>query len=202
MTPPATRAAHRPSRRHAVVNAAMDLFAAQPPDMVTVADIADRAGMTSAAVYYHFASKDAILYEGLNEFGNALVAHVTGLVENVAPEARLGALLIDVLQWIDRNAAAGSVYFISSVGVNSDVEALRRQHRADLIDQLSKATRRARGKLTAAEAAVIGVGLLSLLETAAASWLTKDATYQKLGHKAFLAEVSLLSDKVSGMSAV
>lgn len=201
MTSPATRAAHRPSRRHAVVNAAMELFAAQPPDMVTVADIADRAGMTSAAVYYHFASKDAILSEGMKEFGSALIGYVAEVVESLPPGGPLGKLLIDVLQWIDRNAAAGLVYFISSVGVNSDVEALRRQHRAELIDHLGKAAKRARGRLTAAEAAVIGVGLLSLLETAAASWLTKDTTYQKLGHKAFLTEVSHLSDKVSGMSA-
>lgn len=179
----------------------MDLFAAQPPDTVTVADIADRAGMTSAAVYYHFASKDAILFDGAKEFGDALVRHVGEAVAALPKGTHLGELLIDVLQWIDRHAAAGSVYFISSVSINSDVEVLRRQHRTELVDHLGKAARTARGKLTAAEAAVIGAGLLSLLETAAASWLTKDATYQKLGHKNFLAEVSALSDKVTGTQA-
>ncbi len=201
MSTSTTRAAHRPSRRHAVVTAAMELFAVQPPDTVTVADIAGRAGMTSAAVYYHFASKDAILLDGAKEFGDALVRHAGEVVAALPKGGHLGEVLIGVLQWMDQHAAAGSVYFISSVGINSDVEVLRRQHRTELIDQLGKAARKARGKLTAAEAAVIGVGLLSLLETAAASWLTKDTTYQKLGHKNFLAEVSALSNKVTGTHA-
>lgn len=176
----------------------MELFAAQPPDTVTVADIADRAGMTSAAVYYHFASKDAILYDGAKEFGDALAGHVAEVVADHPQGGNLREVVIDVLHWIDQHAAAGSVYFISSVGTNSDVEVLRRQHRTELIDHLGKAARKARGKLTPAESAVIGVGLLSLLETSAASWLTKDATYQKLGHKQFLSEVSKLSEKVAG----
>jgi AcrR family transcriptional regulator len=43
----------------------MELFASQRSEAITVAEIAEAAGMTSAAVYYHFASKDDILLEGL-----------------------------------------------------------------------------------------------------------------------------------------
>lgn len=201
MTSIAPRAAHRPSRKQAVVDAAMDLFAAQAPDLVTVADIADRAGMTSAAVYYHFASKDQILLEGVQGFGAELIAHVTEAVAALPKGDRLGTMLTDVLLWIDRHESPGKVYFISSVGVNQDIEVLRQRQRAELIALLGRAARRARGRLTAADAAVIGVGLLSLLETAASSWLAKDVSYQKLGHRSFLAEVVALSDRVSGMPA-
>jgi AcrR family transcriptional regulator len=200
MTIPAPRAAHRPSRRQAVVDAAMNLFAAQVPDAVTVADIAERAGMTSAAVYYHFASKDQILLEGLQSFGAALTSHVAETVEALPQGEGLGGTLTDILRWIDRHEAAGKVYFISSAGVSQEVEALRRQQRTELLELLGKAARRARGRLGAGEAAVIGIGLTSLLETTAASWLAKDLTYQKLGHRAFLAEVTALADKVTGMA--
>jgi AcrR family transcriptional regulator len=200
MTIPAPRAAHRPSRRQAVVDAAMDLFAVQAPDMVTVADIAERAGMTSAAVYYHFASKDQILLEGLQSFGSALIEHAAKAIEELLRGERLGGMMTGVLRWIDQHEAAGKTYFISSVGVNQDVEVVRRQQRTELLELLGKAARRARGRLGAGEAEVIGVGLLSLLETAVSSWLAKDVTYQKLGHRAFLAEVVVLTDKVTGMA--
>ncbi|HEX6358754.1 helix-turn-helix domain-containing protein [Actinophytocola sp.] len=201
MTSLAPRAAHRPSRKHAVVEAAMELFAAQAPELVTVADIADRAGMTSAAVYYHFASKDQILLEGLQAFGSAMITHVAEALVALPKGERLGGMMTDVLLWIDQQGAAGKVYFISSPGVNQDIEVLRREQHAELVSLLGKAARRARGRLTPADAAVIGVGLVSLLETAAASWLAKDVTYQKLGHRAFLAEVVTLSDKIAGMAA-
>jgi len=200
MTIPTPRAAHRPSRRQAVVDAAMNLFAAQTPDAVTVADIAERAGMTSAAVYYHFATKDQILLEGLQSFGAALVAHVAETVEALPRGERLGGTLTRVLYWIDRHEAAGKVYFISSVGLNQEVEVLHRLRREELLELLGKAVRRARGRVGASEAAVIGIGLLSLLETAASAWLARDLTYQKLGHRAFMAEVVALTDKVTGMA--
>ena len=41
----------------------MNLFATFPVDEVTVHDIAGAVGMTPAAVYYHFASKEQILVE-------------------------------------------------------------------------------------------------------------------------------------------
>ena len=47
----ATRPANRPSRRHEILDAAVDLLAAQPPDEIAVSDIAAQCGMTPAAFY-------------------------------------------------------------------------------------------------------------------------------------------------------
>ncbi|MCX6431408.1 MAG: helix-turn-helix domain containing protein, partial [Actinobacteria bacterium] len=58
-----SRPANRPSRRHEILEAAVDLLAVQPPDEIAVSDIAAHCGMTPAAFYYHFASKDEILDE-------------------------------------------------------------------------------------------------------------------------------------------
>ena len=70
------RPAHRPSRRHVVVDGAMGLFATMPVDEVTVQDIATAVEMTPAAVYYHFASKEQILTEGMQQFANQLLEEI------------------------------------------------------------------------------------------------------------------------------
>ena len=64
-----TRPAHRPSRRAQLLTAAISEFADGSPDGGTMAQIAARAEMTPAAVYYHFKSKDEVLdqiYEDLH----------------------------------------------------------------------------------------------------------------------------------------
>ena len=66
--PRSPRPANRPSRRHEILEAAVDLLAVQPPDEIAVSDIAAHCGMTPAAFYYHFASKDEILDEIVAEF--------------------------------------------------------------------------------------------------------------------------------------
>src|SRR4051812_28682542 len=55
------RAANRPSRRQDLIDAAVELLSLQAWEMVTVADIVERAGMTSAAFYYHFSSREQLL---------------------------------------------------------------------------------------------------------------------------------------------
>ena len=56
----------------------------------------------------------------------------------------------------------------------------------------------ARPGVGAAEGAVIAVGLLTLLETAAASWLTDDESVAGLGRAGFLDETALLAERVAG----
>src|SRR5215218_3624369 len=72
------RPAHRPSRRQVVIDGAMGLFATMPVDEVTVQDIASAVEMTPAAVYYHFASKEQILTEGMQLFADQLLAEIRG----------------------------------------------------------------------------------------------------------------------------
>ena len=57
------RPAHRPSRREEIVKAAIAEFADGGPEGGSMSGIAIRADMTSAAVYYHFKSKDAVIDE-------------------------------------------------------------------------------------------------------------------------------------------
>ncbi|MGP8060867.1 MAG: TetR/AcrR family transcriptional regulator [Acidimicrobiales bacterium] len=65
-----------PDTRQRILDVALDLFIAQGFDGTSLREIAEKLGVTKAALYYHFASKDDILmalHLRLHEFGrNAL----------------------------------------------------------------------------------------------------------------------------------
>jgi AcrR family transcriptional regulator len=175
----------------------MGLFATFPVDEVTVLDIAGAVGMTPAAVYYHFASKEQILLEGLQRFSKELLEEVRTHLPTDGDGDQLPALVSHVLAWARRNRNFATVYFVSSIGLNLPVEALRRETRIELIELFQDAVRLVHGKLRTGEAAVMAVGLVSLLETATASNLGQDAIYRGLGARRFTGEVERLTRRIT-----
>jgi AcrR family transcriptional regulator len=194
------RPAHRPSRRHVVVDGAMGLFATIPVDEVTVQDIATAVEMTPAAVYYHFASKEQILLEGMQQFANQLLEEIRTEIPQPG-DAGLGEMITHVLSWTIRRRAHATVYFVNSIGLNLVVEAVRREVREEMVDLLRDAVKTVRGRLSAAEAGVIAVTLVSLIETSLASILNQDSVYRGLGAKKSIAAVAAVADRVAGLSA-
>jgi AcrR family transcriptional regulator len=178
----------------------MELFASPRADAITVAEIADAAGMTSAAVYYHFASKDDILLEGLRLVGEEMVAEARRAQQDIAARhASIGGLPVRLLEWMDERRAAATVWYVKSPGVSLAVEQLRRELRGELITVLTRAAKAARPKISAAEAAVVATALLSLIETAATSWLTDDESLTGLGRRGFLEETGRLAERITGI---
>ncbi len=177
----------------------MRLFAASPSDAVTVAEIAEAAGMTSAAVYYHFASKDNILLEGLRGFGEALVVETRHLQHELAADGTsVGELPVRLLAWLDERRDDATVWFVTSAGVSLVVEQLRRELRGELIAVLIRAAKAARPQAGVSEASVVATGLLSLIETAASCWLTEDESVTGLGRRRFLDETAVLAERIAG----
>src|ERR1700750_915060 len=74
--------ANRPSRRQNLIDAAVELFSLQSWELVTVADIVERAGMTSAAFYYHFSSREPLLEEVVGEFCEHWVTTIETLLKD------------------------------------------------------------------------------------------------------------------------
>jgi AcrR family transcriptional regulator len=178
----------------------MELFASQRSDAITVAEIADAAGMTSAAVYYHFASKDDILLEGLRSVGEAMVVEARRAQQDIATRhASIGELPVRLLEWMDERRAEATVWFVKSAGVSLAVEQLRREQRGELVAVLTRAAKAGRPKISAAEAAVVATALLSLLEIAATSWLTEDESLTGLGPRRFLEETARLAERITGV---
>jgi AcrR family transcriptional regulator len=181
-----------------VIDGAMSLFAVFPVEEVTVLDIATAVDMTPAAVYYHFASKEQVLIEGMQLFSDRLYHEIETHLPAPGDIDGMGTLLTHVLNWVQRDRAPAYVYFVSSVGLNLNVEARRRVTRIALVELLRDAVRQARGDVGKAEASVIAVALLSLLETAASSMLNHDAMHRSLAGRLFADEVESLALRICG----
>lgn len=176
----------------------MHLYAVRRIEDVTVADIAEEANMTSAAVYYHYPSKEDLLLEGLREFAEGMQQELNDLVEAAAGSgASLGTVIADLLTWVEAHRAAALVWFVTSPGLNESVEALRRESRLDIIDALCGEIRKRTKGLSRADAMVAATALVVLLEQSATSALTEDSVLANLGRRRFAAEVVQLGDLIA-----
>ena len=138
----------------------MHLYAVRQVEDVTVADIAEEAKMTPAAVYYHYASKEDLLLDGLREFTTGLQAELTELL-HAAPERPIsvGTVQGELLTWVQAHRYAALVWFVKSPGMSEPVEALRRKTRLEMVEAFSAVFRkRGRSSATAQASALSAVG--------------------------------------------
>jgi AcrR family transcriptional regulator len=145
-----------------VLDASLDLFVDQGPSAVTVAAIAERAGMTPAAVYYHFPSKVEVLVELVDTIGDSLVERfdVAGGDEL---EPWLAATYDALDAWRRDSPAELALYLRASVGVSPAVEALRRRQHHELVRIAGTVVARSRPDLDAVEVPIVALGLVTLL---------------------------------------
>jgi AcrR family transcriptional regulator len=177
----------------------MRLFAERSRETVTVAEIAGAASMSAAAVYYHYASKDDILLEGLSEFGKTLTAQIRQQQRRIRRgDLALTGIPAELLLWMEGNRDAATVYFTASAGLTLPVESLRRELRVEQVTLLARSVRLARPGLNVSEAAVISVALLSLIDTSAAAWLSEEPALKSLGRDEFLAETTRIASRIVG----
>jgi AcrR family transcriptional regulator len=107
--------ANRPSRRQDLIEAAMELFSLQPWDFVTVADIVERAGMTPAAFYYHFSSREQLLEEVVEAFANEWATIIDRLLTEADTPEALSDIPIVLLDEIEPLEQAAKIFFLSSL---------------------------------------------------------------------------------------
>jgi hypothetical protein len=119
-----------------------------------------------------------------------------GLDEGIAVDD----LMASLLQLIGKRRTFATVYFVGSAGLNPSLEAHRKTVRADLTDVFMDAARQARGKLSTAEAGVMGTALVSLLEMSAVSLLARDASYRSLGARRLRVVAGELVNRIIGVT--
>ena len=180
----------------------MGLFSTIPVDEVTVLDIAQAADVTSAAVYYHFPAREQILLHGMQRFFDAMIDDLRQVSASAQPSLGVHDVLVHEMGWIQKHRVNSLVYFVSSIGLNMQVEALRREGRIEMIEILSEVARRARGRLSRADTGMIALGLVSLIETSAASMLNQDVTFQSLGARGFAKTVGDIGSRMAGVEVV
>jgi AcrR family transcriptional regulator len=191
-----TRPANRPSRRHEILEAAIDLLAVQPPDEIAVSDIAAHCGMTPAAFYYHFASKDEILDEIVAGFAAEWSLRVLAALAEIKTKDDVATCVDDVLTWTEEHERAARVYFVTSVGATSSCEAVRRKTRNDLARRAARTFREISPDEDRVRVAIAGLGLVTLLEIVGRSRLELDASYRTLGPVRFRAAAGQLAESL------
>jgi AcrR family transcriptional regulator len=75
----------QPNARGRLENAAMELYAERGFDQTTVAQIAERAGLTERTFFRHFADKREVLFAGSAQLQDLLVETVAGAPASVTP---------------------------------------------------------------------------------------------------------------------
>ena len=180
-----------------MIDAAIGLFATYPAEAITVADIAAAANMTAAAVYYHFPSKERVLLEGLQTFTREYLGEVRRLSRETLDGRWIRGVVTELLEWLEEHRLAATVYFARSSGLDMTIEALRRQTRIEQVNVFMRAIRATATKpLSAPDVGVMAVGLVAVIETAAACWLTQDAVFRGLGRHRFLADAADLAERI------
>ena len=155
--------------------------------------------MTAAAVDYHFPSKEHVLLEGLQLFTGQYLATIRELSRGDGDGHWAGQLVTSLLDWLEQRRIPALVYFTHSAGVDVSVEALRRETRIEQVVVLPRAIR-AHTSVSRANVGpeVAAIGLVSLIENAASSWLTDDAVFLGLGRRRFVAETATLAQRMVG----
>ena len=80
-----------PNARGRLEQAAAELFADRGYDQTTVADIAERAGLTERTFFRHFSDKREVLFSGQEQFQDAFVSAVTAAPATATPVAAVEA---------------------------------------------------------------------------------------------------------------
>jgi AcrR family transcriptional regulator len=164
-------------------------------ESITVAEIAAEADMTSAAVYYHYATKEDILLDGLTGFGDAIsneVAHFLRGDRRGSP----AELPVHLLNWLDRDRPTAAVWFAHSSGLSMAVEARRRLTNELIIAEVVKSVRTHDATTTLPHASVMAAALISVVEVAARAWLTREGQFVDGQEDEFRSAVATLAANV------
>ncbi|HEY3765993.1 MAG TPA: helix-turn-helix domain-containing protein [Gaiellales bacterium] len=96
----------RGDTRERILDVALELFNEQGYDGTSLREIAERLGITKAALYYHFERKEDILLElhlRLHALGRGVLDRIDGLADERAVTALWPALLDEFIEELMRN---------------------------------------------------------------------------------------------------
>jgi AcrR family transcriptional regulator len=186
--------ANRPSRRQDLIDAAVELFSLQPWELVTVADIVERAGMTSAAFYYHFPSREQLLEEVVEDFAKHWVGTIEAMLDDADALEAICQVPMALLDEIDRSPQIARIFFLSAATAPLLVERIHRGARRELARAATAAVQRLAPDRSEAVAMVNGLAMVCLYEMAVRAFLALDEPYRVLGPRRFRTQLGVLSD--------
>jgi AcrR family transcriptional regulator len=126
---PKRRSAHRPSRRHAIVDAAVRVFAHKGFADASIQDIAAEAGVAPTAVYYHYSGKEELFDLSLRRVLDEISAVVVGARPDDAPAGMdsLIGVIEAVWEWIESHPDDARMFWLHTSGATSQARIIRQQ---------------------------------------------------------------------------
>ncbi|MEJ2205122.1 MAG: TetR family transcriptional regulator [Gemmatimonadota bacterium] len=97
VSPPGRRQRRRDRTRHALMQAALRLFAERGYDATTIEDITDAADVAPRTFFHYFASKDEVLFGGQDDRREALIQRFGEEVEHQPVEVALQNALLTIV---------------------------------------------------------------------------------------------------------
>src|SRR5450755_2461262 len=82
-----------PNARGRLEQAALELYGERGFELTTVAEIAERAGLTERTFFRHFADKREVLFSGAGSLQELLVTTLAAAPDSIAPIDAVGAAL-------------------------------------------------------------------------------------------------------------
>lgn len=167
----------QPESRRRILLAAVEAFSLQGYHPTSTREIAQRAGMSPAAMYVHYGSKAELLFEICRTALAALVADVTAAVEaRDTPPTRLEAFMESLVAWVASNLALTRVIEAGIVDLDAEhlaeVRGIQNQLVAFVRDELRAGADR--GAFTVGDAEATTRALVSM-GVDVARWWAADA---------------------------
>jgi len=138
-SPPTPRSARKPkgeghARRAEILAAAERIFVEHGYEGATIRKIADEVGLSSTALYMHFADKSEMLHEICRGAFEALIAsHQEILVADEAPEARLRRMIEAYIKFgFDNPNAYRLTYLTRPVEAREGAQSVAQETGAEL----------------------------------------------------------------------
>lgn len=122
---PSPRAAHRPSRRQDVIDAAIEVFSEQGI-AASMANIAAATGMSQASLYYHFASKEELFTAAVRAVSRRVI-ETTRQHEGQDHRLPTREAVAIVWRWADEHPKEARLLYVWALGGPPDARQVRRQ---------------------------------------------------------------------------
>jgi AcrR family transcriptional regulator len=200
--------AHRPSRRHLIVEAAIRVFAQKGFVDASIQDIADEASVVPTAVYYHFAGKEELFEVALSR----VIEEIDLVVENARAASgsvtgeTLSAVIGAVWDWIEEHPDEARVVYVHLPGATVQARLLSRefeeQHIKRAFDYMMSSENPSGQRSAAAEqaAATLAVRTLITLLMSIHPWRLEDGPLSRRSSRGLRQGVEEVSRRLIGGS--
>jgi AcrR family transcriptional regulator len=160
----------RPSRREAIIDHAIAVFARQGFQGTSIQDVATATSIAPTAVYYHFSSKDELFDAALSK----VLSAIDEIVETARPrptehgdDAAARTVFAAVWDWVEQNPEAAQLLYHQLPGATQTALVLRREfeerHITRAVDYLPTPPEPADKKEAAARWAIIALATRSVV---------------------------------------